>query len=151
MWTFTYGYVDIISWTRWIYSMMDWRIVDVVSVPIWHVLSRGGCQAMRCIVSLCWPGSIVGWVHWPSAHWSISPVVVELACKMTPNSSFSFPCCLFLIIAWFVLDSHIHVYCWECVVRSLDRVVLIYVACSSVIFYQSTSLANIWFVTCFAL
>jgi hypothetical protein len=35
---------------------------------------------------LCWPGDIVGWVHWSSVRRSINPVVVELACKMIPNS-----------------------------------------------------------------
>ena len=33
----------------------------------------------------------MGWVHWFSAHLSISSVVVALACKMIPSLSFPFP------------------------------------------------------------
>jgi len=54
---------------------MDLHLVDVVSVLVWHVLSVGGYQAMWHFVSLCWPGGILGWVHWP-AHWSRSHIVV---------------------------------------------------------------------------
>ena len=129
------SHMDIISWTYWIYSMMDWPLVDVISVLVWRVLIRGGCRAMWCVVSLCWPGSIVGWVHWPSAHRSISPVVVELACKMTPNSSFSFLCCMFLITPWFVLDFHIHVYCWGCVMRVPSRVTCFDISCMFTVSY----------------
>ena len=60
---------------------------------------------------LCWPGNKVGWVHWSSVLRSISPVVVELACKMIPSSTFSFPFCMFLIIARFGPDLHIHICC----------------------------------------
>jgi p-aminobenzoyl-glutamate transporter AbgT len=45
--------------------------------------------------------------------------VEELVCKMIPYSSFSFPCCIVLIIVWFVLDFRIHVYCLECGMRML--------------------------------
>jgi hypothetical protein len=37
-----YGYMDIISWTYGIYSMVDLPLVDAVSVLVWRVLSRGG-------------------------------------------------------------------------------------------------------------
>jgi len=87
--------MDIILWTYWIYLMMDLPLFDDVCVLVWRVVSWGGYRVMWCVVLLCWPRSTVGWVHWPTAHPSISPVVVELPCKMTPNSSFSFPYCMF--------------------------------------------------------
>ena len=73
------------------YSRMDLPLVDLVSVLVWRVLSVGGYWVMWHVVLLWWPGSIVGWFHWPSAHRSVSPVVVELACKMTSNRFFFFP------------------------------------------------------------
>ena len=51
----------------------------------------------------------MGWVSVPSAHRSVSPVVVDLACTMTPNSSFCVPYCVFLIIVWFVPDFNLYV------------------------------------------
>jgi hypothetical protein len=58
-------------------------------------------------------GHGVYWVyfHWPFAHRSISSVVVEFACRITSNSSFSFTYCMFVLIASFVPDFFIHVYC----------------------------------------
>ena len=35
-------------------------------------------------------------------------------CKMIPNSSFCFICCMVLIVAWFGLHFLIRVYCLEC-------------------------------------
>jgi len=59
----------------------------------------------------------VGWVHWSSAHRSISSVVA-FACNMTPNSSLTFIYYMFLIIAWYVPDFDIRVYYSECVMRT---------------------------------
>ena len=42
----------------------------------------------------------MGWVHWSSAHRSISSVVVALACRMTPNSSLPLLYYMFLITAF---------------------------------------------------
>jgi len=54
--------------------------------------------------------ALVGWVSKLSVHRSESLVVGELVCKMIPNSSLSFLCCMVLIIVWFVLNVLIHVY-----------------------------------------
>lgn len=61
----------------------------------------------------------MGWAHEPSVHRSVSFVVEELVRKMIPYSSFSFPCCMVLIIVWLVLDFRIHVYCLELAMRML--------------------------------
>jgi len=96
--------------------MMDLPLDDDVNGLVWRVLSQVGIQ-LRHVVLLCWSKSTVGWVQWPSANQSLSPLVAELACKMTPNSSFSFPYCMYLVTVLFVPDFHIHVYCCECVMH----------------------------------
>jgi len=148
-----YGYMDIISWTYWIYLKMDLPLVDVVNVLVWCIMSWGGYWVMWHVVLLCWPRSIVGWVHWPSAHRSISPVAVELVSKMTPNSSFSFPYFMFLVNAWFVSDFHIHVCCWECVMHMLIQGYLFWyiLLCSWCCISIDLPVWPTWFVTCFAL
>jgi hypothetical protein len=82
--------MDIILWTHWIYLMMDLPLVDIVCVLIWCVPSQVGYRDMWCAVLLCWPRSIVGWVHWPSANQSIRPVV-ELPCKNDSQQINFFP------------------------------------------------------------
>jgi hypothetical protein len=67
-----------------------------------YVLSLSVCQAVWR-VSLYWLERIVDWVHWSSAHRSISSVVVVLACKMTPNSLLPFLYCMLLIMFWTVI------------------------------------------------
>jgi hypothetical protein len=55
-----YGHMDITSWAYSVYFMTDLPLVDVVSVLVCRVLSWGGHQVVWRVVSLCWPGSIVG-------------------------------------------------------------------------------------------
>jgi hypothetical protein len=91
---------------------MELPLVDVVSVLVWHVLSRGGIGLWDVLFHYI--GQCVGrmgWVHWPSAHHSKSYVLVAHVCRMTPNSSLSFLYRMSLTTAWFVPDFHIHVYC----------------------------------------
>jgi len=83
-----YGCIDIISWIYWMYSIMDLPLVDVVSVLV-SLACIEGYRVVWLVVSLCWLEHIVSWVHWPSAHRSISYAVVAFACRMTPNSSLS--------------------------------------------------------------
>jgi len=45
--------MDIISWTYWIYLMMDLPLFVFVSGMVWHVLSRVGiglCDVLSCYV-----------------------------------------------------------------------------------------------------
>jgi len=60
----------------------------------------------------CYVGQGVQWVGFTDLLIDqLSPVIVELVCKMTQNSSFSFPYCMFLVKPWSVSDFHIHVCC----------------------------------------
>ena len=47
-------------WAHSIYFMIDLSLVDVASVLVWCVLSRGGYRVMRRVVSLYCPRSIMG-------------------------------------------------------------------------------------------
>ena len=130
---------------------MNLLLVDV-SVVVWCVLSRGGYWVVWSVVLLCWLKHTVGWIHWPSAHQSINSVVATFACRMTPNSSLSFPYYMFLIFAWFCPDFNILsiVENVSCICR--DRVIF-YISYMFMMsyFYSSPSLTNIRFVTCFAI
>ena len=98
-----------------------------------YVPSLSVCRAVWR-VSLRWLERIVGWVHWSSAHRSISYDVVVLACKMTPNSSLPFFYRMLLIIVWYVPNCHIRVCYWECVMLMLRR------GCFSYIMYVHSAL-----------
>jgi len=80
--------------------MMDLPFDVVVSGLVWYVLSRVGIVLIDLLLIN-----------------QLSRAVVELACKMTPNSSLSFPYCMYLETVLFVPDLHIHVYCCECVMH----------------------------------
>ena len=53
---YRYCVVDILN------IVNDGLLVDVVSVLVWCVLSRGGYRFVRRVVSLRWPGCILGLV-----------------------------------------------------------------------------------------
>jgi hypothetical protein len=81
-------YCDHIEYTQ----MMDLPLVDV-SVLVCHVLSRGVYWAMWRVVSLMLTRKYSGLGS--LAFCSSISLVVELACKRTPSSSYSFPYCMF--------------------------------------------------------
>ena len=56
----------------WMYVMLDLPLDTVAGVLVWRVLSQGGYRFMWRVILLCWPRSIVGWVHWPSVHRLVS-------------------------------------------------------------------------------
>ena len=90
-----------------IYFMRTHLFVDAIVVLVRYVLSLSVCRAVWR-VSLYWLERTVSWVHWPSAHQSISSFVA-LTCKMIPSSS-SFPFPHAFITAWYVQDYHILLY-----------------------------------------
>jgi hypothetical protein len=113
--------VDVIMW------MYKYYIVDMLNIVnngLTHLLMLllrwSGVYWVTVGVGLCDMlfrlKRILGWVHWSSAHRSISSVV-ELAWRMTPSISF-FLYYILLIIACYVPDFHIRVYYWECVMRT---------------------------------
>jgi len=112
IWVYRYYIVQMLNiFVEW----LTYPFFDVTIMLVWRVPSWSGCRVVWRVVSLCWLERIVGWVHWSSANRSITSVVVALACRMTPNSSLTFFCCMFLITAWYAPDYHIRVYYWECV------------------------------------
>ena len=48
LWKSVYGYVDIISWTYWIYLMMDLPLDDVVNGLVWCVLRQWVSDYVTC-------------------------------------------------------------------------------------------------------
>ena len=70
VWIYGYQTVNVCR----MYVMMDLKLA-VVSVLVWRVLSQNGYRVMWRVISLFWPSSILGWVHWLSANRSISFVV----------------------------------------------------------------------------
>ena len=147
-----YGCIDIISWKCWIYLLNDGLtpFVDVTIVLVWRGVSWSGCRVVWRVVSLCWLERIVVWVHCFSAHRSISSSVVALVCRMTPSSSFiTFPL-LHVFNNCMVCSEYSCLLLRMCnAYTEIGLFVLTYMFTVSY-FSWSSSLANIWFVQCFA-
>jgi hypothetical protein len=104
---YEYYIVDILNILTW----WTYLLLMLLGVLCWRVLSWGVYWAVWHVVSLMLTREYSGLGSLGFCS-SVSPVVVELACKRTPSSSYSFPYCMFLITACFALDFHILVYCW---------------------------------------
>jgi len=88
----------------------------VMSVSVGRVVWRVSLRCLRCIE---------GWVHWSSAHRSISSVVVVVvvvpALRKAPKISSTYFCCMLVIIVWCVPDCPIRVCHCGCVMRMLRQ------------------------------